>query len=220
MIFMIYDIVKSGSSGNAVVIEGYILIDCGVSYRNLNGYADKLRLVLLTHIHGDHFKKSTVAMLAGERPTLRFCCGVHMVSALLSCGVRKTNIDVVQGGYTYHYGTDLLVSPVALVHDVPNFGWKISISGEKLFYATDTANLSGIEAKNYDLYMIECNYDSDEIARRIEEKQKNGDFCYEIRAREQHLSRAQCDAFIYQNIGANGRYIYMHRHRDKEAKNA
>ena len=51
---MTYDILATGSSGNAVVINGEILIDCGVPMKKLreSGYIKSLNLVLLTHAHG------------------------------------------------------------------------------------------------------------------------------------------------------------------------
>ena len=75
---MMYDILATGSSGNAVVINGEILIDCGVPMKKLreSGYIQRLRLVLLTHEHGDHFNAAAVRALHRERPALRWaCCG-------------------------------------------------------------------------------------------------------------------------------------------------
>ena len=88
-----YKIINSGSDGNAVVIEDYILIDCGVSFEKLKPYYKKLKIVFLTHIHSDHFKKSTIRKLAKERPTLRWACGEWLVEELVKREVNKKNID-------------------------------------------------------------------------------------------------------------------------------
>ena len=69
-----YNIISTGSQGNAVVIEHKILIDCGVSFKALAAEYRTLKLVLLTHIHSDHFHPSTLRLLASNRPTLRFAC--------------------------------------------------------------------------------------------------------------------------------------------------
>ena len=66
---MNYRIIESGSSGNATIVENIILIDCGVSFKKLKDYYQELKLVLLTHIHSDHFNKTTLKKLAKERPT-------------------------------------------------------------------------------------------------------------------------------------------------------
>ncbi len=211
---MKYKVIDSGSAGNAVVVEERILIDCGVPWKRLQEIKKDIKLVLLTHCHGDHFKKSTIRRLSEDRPTIRFACGDWMVRFLVDCDVKPKNIDVLEMGQWYDYGL-FKVSPVFLAHDVPNCGWKVDFDGRKLFYATDTAHLNGITAKNYDLYMVECNYETDEISRRIKDKQSRGEYVYEIRAREQHLSKEKCDEFIYGNIGPNGEYVYLHMHKDR-----
>lgn len=46
-----YEIIATGSQGNAVIIENKILIDCGVPFKSLTKQYKNLKLVLLTHIH-------------------------------------------------------------------------------------------------------------------------------------------------------------------------
>lgn len=48
---MTYEIIETGSTGNAVVINENIMIDCGVSWKKIQPHAKKLKLVLLTHKH-------------------------------------------------------------------------------------------------------------------------------------------------------------------------
>lgn len=48
---MTYEVIQTGSSGNAVLINNEILIDCGVSWKKIQPHAKKLKLVLLTHEH-------------------------------------------------------------------------------------------------------------------------------------------------------------------------
>lgn len=211
---MTYNIIKTGSKGNAVVINDMILIDCGVPFKALSAVYKGLRLVLLTHSHVDHFKTATIKKLALERPTLRFACCDWLVNDLLSCGVDKKNIDVLGIGIIHNYKL-FKVIPVKLYHNVPNCGYKIHFEGEKLFYATDTGSLEGIEAKSYDLYMVEANYTDEEIAERIKSKEENGEYIYEYEVMKNHLSKAKCDDFIYANIGQNGEYVYLHEHVDR-----
>ena len=61
---MNYKIVSSCSTGNAVIIRDFVLVDCGVSFKRLEKYYKNLKLVLLTHRHSDHFKKETIKRLA------------------------------------------------------------------------------------------------------------------------------------------------------------
>lgn len=223
--WMTYDILATGSTGNAVVINGSILIDCGVPYKTLeqSGYIKDLRLVLLTHEHGDHFKPSTVGRLHQERPALRWGCCEWMVVPLLKAGVKASQIDIVEvtePGSTSKaliYNNLAIVSPVALIHDVPNCGWEIHHGRKCLFYATDTSTLDHIEAKDYDLYLIEANHTCAEIEARVEEKMALGEFAYEYRAAQNHLSQEQALDWLARNAGPNSRYEFLHQHKEVDA---
>lgn len=215
---MNYNIICTGSNGNAVVIEDKILIDCGVSFSKLKQYYKKLQIVLLTHIHTDHFNKTTIKRLAIERPTLRFACCNWLVNELVQCGVNKRNIDVLNVGVWYNYG-GFKISPILLYHNVEQCGYRVFINYpdgiKKIMYATDTNKLDGITAKNYDLYMIEANYTENDIQERINAKKALNMYCYEYDAMLNHLSKEKCDEFIYNNMGENSKYVYLHQHIEK-----
>ena len=183
---MTYNIIGSGSSGNATIVFDHILIDCGVPFSKIAAYVKEIQLVLLTHEHGDHFRPST-AVLA------------------------------------FPAAAQVPVQPFQVPHNVPNCGWKIfreSITPcnsniEKLFYATDASTLDGIEAKDFDLYMIECNHRQEEIQARIAEKQSRGEYAYEVEAARNHLSWEQAMSWLAEN-GPTSKFIPMHQHIDKE----
>ena len=99
-----YNIISTGSQGNAVVINKVILIDCGVSFKALQPFYKALKLVLLTHIHSDHFNKQAIKILARERPTLRFACCRWLANPLVSCGVEKSRIDILDFDKMYENG--------------------------------------------------------------------------------------------------------------------
>ena len=209
-------VISTGSQGNAVLVNNCILIDCGVSYKAVEPYVYQLQLVLLTHIHSDHFRPSTLRRLAQERPGLRFGCCRWLVPDLVHADVPVSSIDLLETGKTARY-TIGAVTPFLLKHDVPNCGYKLLLdSGKQVFYATDTNDLNGIKAKNYDLYLVEANYTDEDIRRRLAEKKEKGEYPYERRVLEYHLSKAKCDDFIYENIGPQGEFIYLHGHVDKD----
>ena len=211
---MTYDILATGSKGNAVVIND-ILIDCGVPFKTLDAHYKHLKLILLTHEHSDHFCLSTIKRLTAERPALRFGCCRWMVQRLLEAGVRPHLIDVYDIGVRYDYKA-FAVSPVKLYHDVPNCGYRLYFGRKRVFYATDTHTLNGITAKGYDLYLVEANYETEEIKKRIEEKKANGIYPYEIRAMKQHLSKEVANSWLYDNMTLKSRYVYMHGHPEDE----
>jgi ribonuclease BN (tRNA processing enzyme) len=211
---MHYKIIATGSKGNAVVLNDYILVDCGVPFKKLKDNYRDIKIVLLTHIHSDHFNRSTIRRLARDRPTLRFGCCSWLVADLLECGVSKRNIDVYEIGKVYDYKA-FKVSPIKLYHDVPQCGYRIFADGKKAMYATDTAHLQGISAKGYDLYLLEANYEQSELQERIRAKEENGGFIYEYNIPDRHLSKEQADEFIFENMGANSKYVYLHEHREE-----
>lgn len=212
---MKYEVIQTGSKGNAVVINDIMLIDCGVPFKALKDVYKKIKIVCLTHGHSDHLNNSSLRRLAAERPTLRFACGIWLADRLTECGIDKKNIDILEFNKKYNYGA-FKISPVKLYHDVPNCGYRVYFGDEKMLYATDTSTLDGIEAKGYDLYMLEANYGEEEIEERIRQKEEQGLYAYEYRAKNNHLSKEQCDAFIANNCGNNSRFVYLHQHEEAE----
>lgn len=207
---MKYEIIATGSKGNAVVVNDEILIDCGVPYKMIEPYATKLKIVLLTHEHSDHFRKSTIAKLHFEHPALRFGCCEWLKSKLENT-IQESRLDIYHCGNIFRYA-DFDISPVQLYHDVPNCGYRIFKSSKKAIYMTDTKTVEGIVAKDYDLYMIEANYEEWELDDRLSRKLEKGQYAYEISAKERHLSEEQANEWIKKNNTNDGEVIYLHRH--------
>ena len=202
-------VISSGSEGNAVIYNNAIMVDCGVSLKALEAVKRSLKIVLLTHKHGDHLKLRTLQRLQTERPTLRVACGNFLLEELLCI----KNIDVLQVGKIYDYGA-FKVSPVKLYHDVPNFGWRIFLpNGQKIFHATDTVHLEGITAKGYDLYAIEHNYCEEYIQQAIEEARANGEYTHAYGNINTHLSIQQARAFIEANRKESSEVLELHKSR-------
>lgn len=212
-----YNVISTGSQGNAVVLKDCILIDCGVSFKTLKDVYKQLNIVLLTHEHSDHINKTTIKQLAKERPTLRFGCCEWLVPILVECNVSKRNIDVYEIGKIYDYGVFKL-SPIKLYHNVANCGYRLFFGEKKAIYATDTEHLKGITAKDYDLYMIEANYTEDDLQERINAKIETGQYCYELNVANRHLSHEQASEFILANMGKHSDYVFLHGHKDKNEK--
>ena len=217
---MNYKILATGSTGNATIINDIILVDAGVPMKVLRPYADDLKLVLLTHHHGDHFKPAAVRALARRRPALRWACCDWMVDHLLGAGVNPRCIDVIEPGHAASYDGLASVMPEKIPHNVPNCAWHIFIGDETIFYATDTGTLDGVEAKGYDLYMVEANHIRAELEERIAAKEAAGEYAYEIKAAENHLSYEQAMDWLAENIGPRSLWIPMHAHKDRREEDA
>lgn len=202
-------VISSGSDGNAVIYNNAIMVDCGVSLKALQEVKRSLKIVLLTHKHGDHLKIRTLQRLQAEKPTLRVACGDFLLEELPCI----KNIDVLQVGKIYDYGA-FKVSPIKLYHDVPNFGWRIFLpNGQKIFHATDTVHLEGITAKGYDLYAIEHNYCEEYIQQAIEEARANGEYTHAYGSIKTHLSIQQARAFIEANRKESSEVLELHKSR-------
>jgi phosphoribosyl 1,2-cyclic phosphodiesterase len=207
-------IIGTGSTGNATLLDG-ILIDCGMPYRAIAPYIKDIKIVLLTHSHCDHLKISTLRRIYCERPSVRYVCGDHLLPYLTDSGISPLQIDLVCPGMLYDYG-NFEIEPVELVHNVPNFGYKIHFwSGERAIYATDTNSLYGIEAKGYTWYMIEANHGEAEIRERIKEKVMANEYAYEYDAERNHLSREKANEWLYKMVCPSSKIYYMHEHKNK-----
>ena len=213
---MICNVLATGSSGNCVLVNDFVAIDMGVPYKLIAPFAKGLKLVLLTHIHSDHFNPATLRRLAQDRPTLRFGCCEWLVPPLIMAGVPTHKIDVFTIGEINLY-SHLRVEAFPLFHDVENCGYKLDFDGEKVLYATDTGTMEGVEAKDFDLYMIEANHTEAEIQERIRRKVEAGEFIYEYRAAAGHLSKEKADAWLEMNATpGKSKVIYLHEHKERE----
>lgn len=210
---MNYKVINTGSDGNATVLNHTILIDCGVTFKKLKPYIKELQLVLLTHVHQDHFNKRTIKLLAEERPKLRFGCCEWLVQELLDLGISKKRIDVYKISEKYTYTDTLSVQPIKLYHDVPQCGYRVLIDGYKCIYCTDTNTLDGIKAQNYDFYFIEGNYENEQ---ELHERAYT-DY-YENRVKSTHLSKEYATNWLLENMGTNSVYVWMHEHKERNAK--
>ena len=217
---MTFNILATGSDGNATIFNESILIDCGVPFKALKHHYKRFQLVLLTHVHGDHFNPATVRKLSEMKPAIRWGCCEWMVKPLLDAGVYKRQIDVYVPNHFARYARQGVgIKPFRTPHNVPNCAYLIQTPDGVAFYATDCGTLDGITAKDCDLYFVEANHSTAELEKRAAAKLDAGEFAYEIRAAENHLSEEQATAWLAENMGPNSLWIPMHQHRTKGEAN-
>lgn len=200
-----YNIISSGSHGNCEIAFKSIMIDVGVPFLSIKPFIKDLQLVLLSHIHKDHFNTTTIHKLAYERPTLRFGCGSWMVPYLT--GIR--NVDVYEFGQWYNYG-DFKIAIGKCYHDVENCFFRIEKNGYKIFRATDTFTLEGVTAQGYDLFCLEHNYDEERVQEIIIKLESEGKFAHQRGAINSHLSEQQAREFIFKNKGEHSKVLRLH----------
>lgn len=84
-----------------------------------------------------------------------------------------------------------------------------------MIYITDSGEIPDyIDARNYDLYLIESNYrDDEELDKLIQQDYDNGlEFSHYIRVRDTHLSQAQAMEWLEKNMGDNSIFEFIHMH--------
>ena len=193
-------IIASGSTGNAVLYFGKVLVDCGVSFAKIEAFLPGVRLVLISHGHGDHFNGKTLKKIQFEYPNIEIFNAAQRIQGG-GTSVRRFTIG------------DIKFAVFPLYHDVPNYGFCIECKGKKIFHATDTAHLDGITAKGYDYYCIEANYDEDVANEVIEFKRSHSLFAHEAGSVNSHLSIQQCDSFFEANRGPGSVLVRLHENK-------
>lgn len=206
-----YLIIGSGSKGNAILVQTKILLDCGVSYSKLARYLKYIKIIFVGHQHKDHILPSTIQRIAYNYPNIKFVTSSSdVVIKLTQARVPKKNIFYLQPKKWYSLGI-MKVKTEPLTHDVENYGLKWELEGKKGFYATDTSNLDNIEAKGYNLYLIESNYNEELLKKHIEECEDENMLYYLNRVPYTHLSYEQANSFLIENMGDNSQFEYIHQ---------
>lgn len=208
---MNYNIISSSSAGNCIIVEDILMLDVGVSYKKIKEYIKKIKLIFISHSHQDHFNKKTVEKIKYLYPTIKFLTGSEVVvEKLVECGVNKKNIYIVKEGIRYDLGL-LKVRLVYLYHDTPNYGLKWEYKGKKGIYVVDTERIDHIVAQDYDLYLIENNYQEKLLEKHIKNCEDENMLYYLTRVPKTHLSSEQANSFLIENMGKNSRYEYIHQ---------
>lgn len=159
----------------------------------------------------DHLNKITIKRIAYDNPTIKFVAGsTDLINILLGCGIKSSNIFALVSDKWYDLGM-LKVRLEALEHDVPNHLCKFEINGKRGIYIVDTNTVDNVTAKDYDLYLIEANYMQDVLERHKQELDENHEFDHLYRVERVHLSFAQANDFLIENMGNNSIYEYIHK---------
>ena len=191
------NVIATGSSGNCLVVDHHIMIDCGIPKKKVlasHFNMDDLKLLLITHRHGDH----------ANLPFIRYCLqnNIHMylpqavVSMLQHEG--KINIHDVKHLITLNetlkpdhiafdgFDYDIMLHPTDH-YDITNFAFEINRSdGKNLLYATDLRSIDATEqAKGladlgkFDTLILEGNYDENWLRLYINQTLKGLDPTWE-----------------------------------------
>lgn len=203
-----YNIIGSSSKGNCVIYHNEIMVDLGVSFKEAEIYFKDIKIILLTHKHSDHFNKATITRVGREHPDIILIVPEHMVEEVKSLGYSGIT-KVIKTNTKYKFGK-YIIEAFDVFHDVPNVGYKVHYLAHKLIHCTDTGTISHIEAKGYDLYAIEHNYDETSIEDNIKKKLNDGVYAYEVRSKEYHLSFQEAEKWIESQKKSTSEIVKLH----------
>lgn len=213
------DIIATGSSGNMAVIDGVIMVDCGIRKEQVpTGAKDGVNALLVTHRHTDHLMPSTLAWLAEERPELMrqvwmpADCFDFLANhrtkkaraiaekAIVAAPGLPFRVHTRKGGY--------VVEPFACAHDVENLGYLIeSPSGETLVWATDTMHMEDAPRGPFDCICLEGNYDEAGLEEALADPERTDRAARNLR----HLSVDDYEAFVRSHLAPGGKTAMLHR---------
>ncbi len=195
------------------------MVDCCLTKAEIKEHCKDIKAVFITHRHTDHWSKTGIKELVKQG------CDIYIhqkdkrfYNKQLTKEYTDEHITYLKGenftfkakGLTYNIRLQMLA------HDVTNWCLKIIIKDPfeeyKIFHATDTGNLNGIVAKDFNVYSIETNYDEKKIEILIRENLKRTGFSRYTRTLKTHLSKQQAIHFLNKNKGDKfERFVRLHQ---------
>lgn len=216
---MRYNIVGSSSKGNAIIVEDMLMLDCGVSYISIKKYLKKVKLIFISHAHQDHLLETTIKKIVYNHPTIKFLTGSkEVIKKMYECKVPIKCLIYLKIGKWYDLGL-LKVKLEQLYHDTTNCALKWQINDKKGIYAVDTSRIDHIKAKNYDLYLIENNYQDSILKQHIDNCENENELYYLKRVSRTHLSKSKCDSFLIENMKQHSQFQYLHLSKYNNSEN-
>lgn len=179
----------SSSSGNCYILqngEEAIILEAGVRFsavkEALNFDLSKIKVVVSSHLHGDHSKYLKDFALSGIPCLADESVFTHYGMNLSTCIQAKHMHEYNFGGFS--------IKPFSVEHDVPTFGLLLNHPEMgKTVFITDTGEIN-YSFRNLSNIIVEANF-SDEI---IERNVMNGVIhpVHEKRVKLSHLSLEKC----------------------------
>lgn len=217
-------VLASGSGGNTTYLESNgtkILIDCGITNRQINKrleerdlVLDGLKAIIVTHEHSDHIKGIDVTLRKTEANcflTKDTYEGLYFKT--------KDNLNVDRLRFIEPYVPfkidEIEITPISISHDSNDaVGYVLNVENKKIVYITDVGYLpvsDHEQLQNAHLYIFESNYDVTKLftsSRPYYLKQR-------IDSVKGHMSNNDSAYNMTQLIGDNTKKIIL-AHRSKE----
>ncbi len=165
-------VLGSGSKGNATYLEANntkILIDCGLSFRQLKKRLDDMNLsidsmdgVVVTHEHTDHVAGIDVLLKRIDTVCYLTEKTYHAMHPKVKLNIKEDQTAFITPNEKFMIN-DIELYPLRISHDAKDaVGYVIYAEGKKVVYITDIGYLPVNDLallENADFYVFEANYD-------------------------------------------------------------
>lgn len=174
----------SGSKGNCVIIND-VMVDCGVPIKKVKEDLYDIKYLLLTHVHSDHIKPTTLQTIKKLFPKI-VTIGNYEVHQRFGVDIIcNADFEIVTDDYTF--------TPFECPHDVLTYGYTWKYKGLDILYATDTSCMDYAPEQKYDYFFLESNHDEKKV-----EQIDISRYGYNAYAgAKRHLSTQQAKGFFY-----------------------
>ena len=198
------EIISTGSKGNAMLIDNHILIDCGLSFKNLKEHLSKVHKIFITHRHSDHLNLSVLRQIKKHFPHLLKSIYINQDTYKYiinkdSESFLDVNFNILRNQDDFNIkikGRNYNVRTFNLYHDVENYGFIFTKeNGETLLYSTDTSSMIDAPNELFDYILLEGNYDEDTLTEQLLSENVNDG--YRAVRNLRHLSVQQFEEFIF-----------------------
>jgi phosphoribosyl 1,2-cyclic phosphodiesterase len=181
---------------------GNVLIDCGVPFAKIKEHLYDVKYLLLTHVHSDHIRPSTLDAIKKLFPKI-IIIGNHEVHQLYEVNIiANAGFPVVTDDYTF--------TPFLCPHDVLTYGFTWEVEGQSIIYATDTTTLENAPNLKYDYFFIESNHCEKKVEAILENPNRYGYNAYA--GAKRHLSTQQARTFYFTHRRSReSQLIELHR---------
>lgn len=215
-------ILGTGSTGNAVLIDDCILLDCGLGVKKLMPYLTNVRHLFITHRHGDHLNLAVLKNIAKKISPSIIRHGLHVNSDCyqLICDKEPELAEMIETERltTSSYlefevkGTKYEVTTYPLYHDVENQGFVIKKNGKTLIHATDTSTMRDAPKGQYDIILVEGNYDESKLIEYLQSDDR--ETRYRAARNLRHLSIQAHENFVKSHSHSETISVMLHESYD------
>lgn len=215
-------ILGTGSTGNAVLIDDCIMIDCGLGVRKLMPHLTNVRHLFITHRHSDHLNISVLKNIAKKISPSIIRHGLHVNSDCydLIKSKAKEIADLIETDRLTHSsklnleirGVSYEIETYPLWHDVENQGFVIRKGDKSLIHATDTSTMRDAPKGQYDMILVEGNYDESKLIEYLNSDDR--ETRYRAARNLRHLSIQAHENFVKSHSHQNTISIMLHESYD------